>query len=74
MKERFGHYHVAKHYQAVERATNTAFRKLDSDPNSRVGDRMRTTQRFFNWFERQLARLEPAPKHQEFNQSIGRDR
>lgn len=74
MKERFGHYQVAKHYQAVERATKTAFTKLDASSDIPPSERIHTTQRFFNWFDRQLARLEPAPRVPDINQNPGRDR
>lgn len=75
MKERFGQYQVAKHYQAVEKATQTAFLKMASDPDPTPSKHVQTTRRFFNWFERQLARLEPAPRLPERNQQHpGRDR
>ena len=73
MRERFGHYQVAKHYQSVEQAAKTAFTKMDA-PETPHGDRVHTTQRFFNWFERQLARLTPAPRGPDIDHSHGRDR
>jgi ATP-dependent exoDNAse (exonuclease V) alpha subunit len=74
MKERFGQYQVAKHYQAVERATKVAMAKLEENPNAPLGRRVHTVHRFYNWFERQLARLEPAPRINEFSRSEGRER
>ncbi len=73
MKERFGQFQVAKHYQAVERSTKTAFARMDAKP-ALPAERMHTTQRFSNWFERQLARLEPAPKAPTADHPLGRDR
>jgi ATP-dependent exoDNAse (exonuclease V) alpha subunit len=59
MKERFGHFQMAKHYQAVERSTRKAFASIDqSATHSAKGADVK--ERFFNWFDRQLARLEPA--------------
>jgi hypothetical protein len=61
MKERFGQFQFARHYRAVEKAAMEAFRTTDEagagpSPPAPVADR------FFGWFERQLARLEPAPR------------
>jgi hypothetical protein len=72
MKDRFGHYEVAKHYQTVERATKTAFAKLEAS-DTKIGQRIRTTQRFFDWVERQLDRLQPAERSGP-DHSPGRDR
>lgn len=58
MTERFGQYQVAKHYQAVEHAARRAFDKLE-ERKANPEQRSRTAHRFFNWFERQLTRLEP---------------
>jgi MobA/MobL family len=63
-----------KHYQAVERATKTAFTKRDASPDIPPSERIHNTQRFFDWFDRQLARLEPAPRMLDINQNPGRDR
>jgi ATP-dependent exoDNAse (exonuclease V) alpha subunit len=62
MKERFGHYQMARHYRAVEKAAQSAFRKLGADPPAGgAATPTQTTERYFAWFDRQLARLEPAP-------------
>ena len=62
MKERFGHYQMARHYRAVEKAAQSAFRKMGSDPPAKAAaGPAQTTERYFAWFDRQLARLEPAP-------------
>lgn len=74
MKERFGQFQVAKHYQAVERATTTAFKRLDTEPAVLPSERARVTDRFFGWFERQLARLQPAPRTPSPDHSQGKDR
>lgn len=74
MKERFGHYQVAKHYQAVDKATQTAFLKMAVDPDPSPAKHAHTTRRFFSWFDRQLARLEPAPRQPEMHHTPGRER
>ena len=61
MKERFGHYQMARHYRAVEKAAQSAFRKMGSDPPAAVAtNNIQISERYFAWFDRQLARLEPA--------------
>jgi hypothetical protein len=62
MKERFGHYQMARHYRAVEKAAQGAFRKMGADPPAAVAtNNIQISERYFAWFDRQLARLEPAP-------------
>lgn len=63
MKERFGQFQMAQHYRAVERAAQAAYRRVDPGVvgSAQAGGAM---QRFYDWFERQITRLEPAgPKH-----------
>lgn len=55
MRERFGQFQVARHYRAVEQRAQDAFRAAGNSPPARVAER------YFAWFDRQLARLEPAP-------------
>lgn len=69
MKERFGQFQMARHYRAVETAAKEALGDLES-PQSGFGaaEAAQTQNRFFGWFERQLARLAPerveqAPTH-----------
>ena len=63
MKERFGQFQMAQHYRVVEEAATKAYRQADPTM-SRPGEAAGKMQRFYDWFERQLARLEPAaPKH-----------
>jgi ATP-dependent exoDNAse (exonuclease V) alpha subunit len=57
LKERFGQWQVAKHYKAVEDRAKAAFDTLDQRSPA---DAVRTADRFFGWFERQLDRLAPA--------------
>jgi ATP-dependent exoDNAse (exonuclease V) alpha subunit len=54
MQRRFGQFQVARHYRAVEQRAKDAFRKAGNNPPARVA------QRYYDWFERQLARLDPA--------------
>jgi len=61
MRDRFGQFQMARHYRSVEQSARTAFRTMDKSPAA-AGEAARTTDRFFGWFERQLARLEPAPR------------
>lgn len=60
MRERFGQFQVARHYREVERRAKSAFGKLDS-PAVSAAERVRTVSRFHDWFDRQIARLDPAP-------------
>lgn len=55
MRERFGQFQVARHYRTVEQRATDAFRPAGNNPPARVAER------YFAWFDRQLARLEPAP-------------
>lgn len=64
MRERFGQFQMARHYQSVEAAATRAYREVDplvSNPAEAAG-RM---QRFYDWFDRQLDRLGPAPGSQD---------
>ena len=61
MKERFGQFQFARHYRAVETAAKDAFRVAELAPVGQA-NAAHQTQRFFGWFERQLARLEPPPR------------
>jgi ATP-dependent exoDNAse (exonuclease V) alpha subunit len=60
MKDRFGQFQFARHYRAVEDRAKAAFRLMDQSPGS-AGEAARTTERFFDWFDRQIDRLGPAP-------------
>ncbi|HEV7659325.1 MAG TPA: MobQ family relaxase [Allosphingosinicella sp.] len=63
MKERFGQFQMAQHYRAVEQAATKAYRSADP-LMTRPGEAAGKMQRFYDWFERQLARLGPAaPRH-----------
>lgn len=61
MKERFGQFQVARHYRAVEQSARKAFRAIDPSPAA-ASDAAQTGARFFGWFDRQLERLEAAPR------------
>lgn len=61
MKERFGHFQMAKHYQSVERAAKGAFQRMD-ETGMAPDKRMHMTERFHDWFDRQIDRLRPAPE------------
>jgi ATP-dependent exoDNAse (exonuclease V) alpha subunit len=62
MKERFGQFQMARHYRAVESRAKAAFNKMGVDPpGAAAGNAAQTTERYFAWFDRQLARLEPSP-------------
>ncbi len=77
MKERFGQFQYAKHYQAVEKRAQAAFTAAEPDPVAAIhaeyeaagrrGSRDPTpahkVARFVNWFERQVARLAPGRPH-----------
>ena len=58
MRERFGQFQFARHYRAVEERAKVAFEKMDHSPG-RAGAAARTAERFFDWFDRQIERLEP---------------
>jgi ATP-dependent exoDNAse (exonuclease V) alpha subunit len=73
MKERFGQFQMAQHYRAVERAATDAYR--DADPL--VGgapEAVGKMQRFYDWFDRQLVRLEPAPRAQSHDLNPSQER
>jgi len=63
MRERFGQFQAARHYREVETRAKAAF-----DPAGPVAGKRdepaKRAERFFGWFERQLARLSPEPEHQ----------
>ena len=65
MKERFGQFQMARHYRSVENAANEALADIGASPSGfGAAEAAQTQNRFFGWFERQLARLEPArPEH-----------
>ncbi|MFZ5746909.1 MAG: MobQ family relaxase [Pseudomonadota bacterium] len=54
MRQRFGQFQVARHYRAVETRAKEAFRAAGNNSPARVAER------YFAWFDRQLARLAPA--------------
>lgn len=87
MRERFGQFQMAKHYQAVEKRAKAAFRidpaPLDLTTMSRPGDAAghhprrqevpaQKVERFFAWFERQLERLAVAAPVHDHEQSSTR--
>ena len=63
MKDRFGQYLMARHHREVEERANDSFAWAEL-PATAPADAAHTYDRFFGWFERQLARLEPAPKQE----------
>lgn len=73
MKERFGQFQMAQHYRAVERAATNAYRRADPLVNG-PGEAAGKMQRFYDWFERQLARLEPAAPTHSHDINPGLDR
>lgn len=60
MRERFGQFQVAKHYLDVERSANKALRGI-ADGEAPASPQPGTVRRYFDWFDRQLARLAPPP-------------
>jgi len=73
MKERFGQFQMARHYRAVEAAATAAYRQADPLMD-RPGEASGKMQRFYDWFDRQLARLEPAPREQTHDLNLDTDR
>ncbi len=75
MKDRFGQFQMAQHYRAVEQAAKAAYRKADplvaGRPSADAAGRL---QRFYDWFDRQLGRLEPAPQTHSHDINLERDR
>ncbi|MCC2099401.1 MAG: MobA/MobL family protein, partial [Hyphomicrobiales bacterium] len=59
MKDRFGQFIAAKHFGQVQGATRKALLSMDQSENN-AAQNLRTSERFFGWFERQLTRLGPA--------------
>lgn len=68
MRDRFGQFQVARHYREVEQRAKAAFDRAGA-PGTSPAERVNTTERFFGWFERQLARLGPPAERDH-----GRDR
>lgn len=58
LKERFGQWQYARHYQAVEQRAKTALERADRNPGH--NDTARSAARLFAWLDRQLDRLDPA--------------
>lgn len=73
MKDRFGQFQVAKHYQFVENASKTAFKRIEASDTT-VGQRIRTAERFYNWFDRQLERLKTDHERPETDHTRGMER
>ena len=73
MRERFGQFQMAQHYRAVERAATEAYGRADplvSGPAEAAGK----MQRFYDWFERQIERLEPAGREHSHDINQGHER
>lgn len=60
MKQRFGQYIASKEFRRVEEAARDAFAKVEHG-QSRVAHNVQMFQRFYDWAERQIDRLQPAP-------------
>ena len=73
MRERFGQFQMARHYRGVEQRTKDAFRKMDPSPQA-ASERARAADRFFGWFERQVARLQGPDRGIDRGPSHGMDR
>lgn len=74
MRNRFGQFQVARHYREVEQRAKAAFQSVPS-PEASSADRVRTTERFFGWFERQITRLGSTDERDRGpNSSPGMDR
>ncbi|WP_281190416.1 MobQ family relaxase [Novosphingobium naphthalenivorans] len=58
LKDRFGQFQFARHYRAVEERAKAAFRQVDIRSPSSV----QAFERFHQWFDRQIERLQPAPR------------
>lgn len=57
LKERFGQWQYARHYRAIEERAKHAL----ANPGGRDAENIvRTANRFFGWFDRQLDRLDPS--------------
>lgn len=57
LKDRFGQWQYAKHYQAVEKRAKAVVQRADLDTGH--DGTARASARLFAWFERQLDRLDP---------------
>lgn len=75
MKERFGQFQMAKHYQSVERSAKAAFKRMD-ETDMAPDKRAHVAGRFYDWFDRQVERLGPPPPATEptHEHSLGRER
>ena len=73
MKERFGQFQMARHYRSVEETAKDAFRRMDLSPAAAPTNHQ-TAERFFGWFERQIARLDPAPRGPSHHNTIEQER
>jgi len=60
LKERFGQWQYARHFRLVEERAISAFAKM-APGESGAAHAVRTADRFFGWFDRQLERFDPAP-------------
>lgn len=61
MKKRFGQYIASKEFRRVEEVTRAAIAKLETG-QSRYAQRFQMVERFYQWAERQIDRLQPAPE------------
>lgn len=57
LKERFGQWQYARHYRAVEQRATDAFAKIGPGADG-AAQAVRTAERFFGWFDRQLERFD----------------
>lgn len=73
MKERFGQFQFARHYRAVEESATLAFRRADA-PFTPAAEATAISTRFFDWFDRQLARLSPVTRDQTPDRDLGMER
>jgi ATP-dependent exoDNAse (exonuclease V) alpha subunit len=73
MKERFGQFQMAQHYRAVEQAATAAYRRADplAVGGAEAAGKM---QRFYDWFERQIGRLETDPPSHSHDINLGPER
>lgn len=84
LKERFGQFQFAKHYQEVERKAQAAFQVAVADPvaaihaeyEARAQGRSRDPSpahkvaRFVDWFQRQVERFSPRADRRELNSAV----
>lgn len=62
MRERFGQFQMARHYRSVEDRAKAAL--THGDKRALPGGEAASLRRYFDWFDRQLARLAPPPPRQ----------